>query len=84
MKGEFIYANGMTIGNVRKIAKFYFGSFYVDAKKNDKQMIFEIYLKDKIETKDEVMALSDYIDVDYFKEFWGNAWKLILTKEEDI
>jgi len=70
--GKFTYANGLTIASARKICKFYFGDFFFKAEKNDKNLRFDIYVKNKVKGENNtVLCIEDYVDVEYFNNFWN-------------
>jgi len=72
-KGDFTYANGLTIAIARKLCKFYFGDFFFKAEKNEKKLRFDIYLKNKVKGENgEVLVIEDFADIDYFNEFWND------------
>lgn len=77
MKGEFNYANGLLISQARKFFKFFFADFFIKADKNDAEMRFDIYVRDKIKVKEDgtikYALLRDWCDVDYFCEFWNGT-----------
>lgn len=98
MKGEFNYANGLSISQSRQIFRYVFGDFFIKADKNDKELRFDIYVFDKIITEEEgvkkIALLSDWCDTDYFNEFWnkqgtigtnkkGGVFNLIICKLEN-
>jgi hypothetical protein len=81
-KGDFTYANGLTIAIARKLCKFYFGDFFFKAEKNEKQLRFDIYLKNRVKGENgEVLQIEDFADIDYFNQFWneGNLGKPVLN-----
>jgi hypothetical protein len=72
MIGKFVYANGYNISQARKLFKFYFGDFFFKAEKNEKKLRFDVFIKNKVKTKDdEVLKLEDFVDLDYFNSFWN-------------
>ncbi len=73
MKGEFIYANGLNISQSRKVFRFYFGDFFFKAEKNESKLRFDIYVKKRIKSQDQVLELENYVDLDYFNEFWNGS-----------
>lgn len=91
MKGTFIYANGLNISQSRKIFEFYFGAFFIKAEKNDKELRFDVYLKERYTEGGEVFVLHKYCDVKYFNTFWNEEsnripsagkFNLIILKEQ--
>ena len=86
-KGRFLYANGMSSSQCKKICQFFFASFFwrMDIDKHQQRFILYIFKEIKTGKKGEVMKLEDYIDVDYFKEFWctqGESWKVVIVDKE--
>lgn len=87
MKGEFLYANGITIGVARRIYDYAFGDFFLYAEKNDEHLRFDIYVKDKIlDENNKIIFLKDAIDLDYFSTFWNKEksfhnppWKIFVV-----
>ena len=76
MNGKFIYANGFNISQARKLFKFYFRGFFLKAEKNDEQLRFDIFVKDKIiTTEKEIATLEEYCDIEDFEEFWNQKTK---------
>ena len=74
MKNQFIYANGLNISQSRKVFQFYFGDFFFKAEKNDKKLRFDIYILKKIAgEKGETLLLEDFVDLDYFNQFWNKG-----------
>lgn len=74
MKGDYTYANGLSISQARKLFKFYFGDFFIKANKNDAMLRFDCYLWDKILTdKNEVALLEDWCDLEYFDKYWNHT-----------
>lgn len=85
MKGQFVYANGYSISQARNIFKFYFGDFYIKSEKNDKELRFDIYIKDKvIEDNKKISYLKDWCDVSYFNEFWNKQGKIGTNKKAGV
>lgn len=76
MIGEFIYSNGLNISQSRKVFKFYFGDFFLKADKNNKNLRFDIYLKNRIKNdNDEILLIEDWVDLEYFNKYWNNGKK---------
>lgn len=72
MTGKFIYANGYNISQARKLFDYCFGPFLIKADRNDKELRFDIFVRDKILTEEnEIMLLDDWCDIDRFNEFWN-------------
>lgn len=76
MKGEFVYANGYNISQARKLFKFYFGDFFIKADRNEKNLRFDVYVRKGIKTKEGILNLEDYSDLDYFNEYWNGPMKM--------
>lgn len=84
MKGKFVYANGLNIGQARRLFKFFFGDFFIKADKNDKQLKFDIYVQDKIVKENKVALLTDWCDVDYFNEYWNDQGDIGAPKKNGV
>lgn len=84
MKGKFVYANGLNIGQARRVFKYAFADFFIKADKNDKQLRFDVYVKDKIKVEDKVAFLKDWIDLDYFNEYWNDQGEIGAPKKDGV
>jgi hypothetical protein len=73
MKGEYIYANGLNISQSRKLFKFYFGDFFLKAEKNESKLRFDVYIKKRIKDGDNILLLEDFVDLDYFTDYWNES-----------
>lgn len=78
---------GMIISNCKKVCRFCFGDFYVSAKLNAIDRVFEITLKKELPVRQEngeiiMEQITDYVDIEKFKNFWGAQWRITFIKTE--
>ena len=72
------YVDGFTIYNCRRIAQYAFADYYLKAEKNEDDMCFEIYLRDRLPDGTEL----DQDSVNYFKDCF--CFKIIqFSNKED-
>lgn len=76
---------GYILSNCRKNCRFYFGDFYISASLNERERVFEINLKETLPVRqpngsiiDE--PITDYVDIEKFKKFWGAQWRITFTQ----
>lgn len=78
MSSKINYVNGMTPSIARKWFQFYFGTFFIRADVNEKELRLDIYLRDKVkdEDKNEIINIEQTdIDLNYFNNFWNTSIK---------
>lgn len=78
---------GYILSNCRKNCRYIFGDFFISAKLNEKERVFEINLHKDLPVRQEDGTvvrepITDYVDMDKFKKFWGAQWRITYTKTE--
>lgn len=75
------------ISNCRKNCRYIFGDFFISAKMNERERVFEINLHKELPVRQpngEIVMepITDYVDIEKFKRFWGAQWRITFTKTE--
>lgn len=77
---KFYYIDAVTISVAKRILKFYFESYFVEAIKNDENRTYDVYLV-KPKNEDDLKYLKD--DIQYFVDFWGAGYKFFWNEIND-
>lgn len=82
------HISGMQVAHARKICKFVFGDFFISCNLIQQERIFDIKVNESLKVKQpngtiKVHPLSDYVDIEHFKKFWGMQWKIRYDKSEE-
>lgn len=75
------YISGYRIAQARRNCEFFFGSFFESCDLDETCRMFIIKLKKTVKVKNEngeitTERISDHVDIDRFKRFWGPQWVL--------
>lgn len=75
------------ISNCRKNCRYIFGDFFISAKMNERERVFEISLHKSRPVRQEngeiiEEPITDYIDIEKFKRYWGAQWRITFTNTE--
>lgn len=84
---KFTTANGQTKFVVKKWCFFIFQDFFHSIGTNREKRCFDIYLKDQVEDlegKKEFLKTEYQETIDYFKEYWGKDFNIIVLRQESI
>jgi hypothetical protein len=90
LEKDFLYANGYSKGNCKKLAIFCFGAFFKQVDVKPKDRMFEIILyKTIVDKEGNDINFEDNFSAEYlehFKSFWGNVpgFKLMFYKPEEL
>lgn len=76
------------ISNARKNCKYIFGDFYISCDLNERERTFDIRLYKTLKVKDKVgnikkEPISDYVDIEHFKNYWGAQWRILFDTFEE-
>lgn len=79
--------SNFVIANCRKNCRYIFGDFFISAKMNEPERVFEIMLHKSLPVRQAsgqiiYEPISDYIDIEKFKRFWGAQWRITLINSE--
>lgn len=78
------HVSGFLLSNARKVCRFIFGDFFISCDLNKVERVFIIRLNKELKTKEgKLYKIDDYVELDYFKKFWGPQWKIFFTKDEE-
>lgn len=69
---EWYYIGGTSVGQAKKIAKFFFEDSYDRLEKNHEKHEYHIFLI-KPEDKEELKDLED--DIQYWVDYWGKSYE---------
>jgi hypothetical protein len=43
------------------------------AEKNESKLRFDVYIKKRIKDGDNILLLEDFVDLDYFTDYWNES-----------
>lgn len=72
----------------RRNCKYHFGQFYINAKINQNDRVFDIELHETLLMRTpngEVVqkSIHEFVNIEKYKKFWGPQWRLKFIKTEE-
>lgn len=75
---------GFQVHQAKKVCLYFFGDYFVSIRMNTKEHCFDIKLKKSLKIKGVDTPVTELLDVNDFKSYWGPAWRLLYEVEQEV
>lgn len=81
---KIYFVDGFQAHQAKRVCEFFFGDYFIKIKLIQEKREFHVTLKKTVTISGKEVPVSEFLDLEDFKSYWGAQWKLFYEPTPEL